>query len=102
MSHKEAFEMLEGQLMSLHSSAQNMANLYCTQQSLQTLLIANPSNRSKEEPKPEKKQNDDAVFKKIEEISQELKKLKNINLLEDWPQIWGEDHPSLELNKDPP
>ena len=76
MSHKEAFEMLEGQLMNLHSSAQNMANLYCTQQSLQTLLIANPSNRSKEEPKPEKKQ-DDAMTRKIEEISTELRVVKN-------------------------
>ena len=70
--------MLEGQLMDLHTSAQNMSNRYCATQTIQTLLVANP-NRGKEEPneRPEKKTNDDAVNKKLEELSQNQDTTKN-------------------------
>ena len=69
--------MLEGQLMELHTSAQNMANRYGTE-NIQTLLVAN-LNRDREEPKPEKKTNDDEVNRRLEEMSQELRIVKGKN-----------------------
>ena len=109
MTHEEGFAMLEGQLMDLHTSAQNMSNRYCATQNIQTLLVANP-NRGKEEPneRPEKKTPEE----RLEEMSQELRTIKNKGerdihqlkrLLEDWPPRLGENPPSLELNnRDPP
>ena len=109
MTHEEGFELLEGQLLDLHKSAQTMSNRYCAAQTIQTLLVATP-NRSKEEPneRPEEKTPEE----KLDEMSQELKTIKSrgerdINqlkrLLEDWPPRLGEADPSLELNnRDPP
>ena len=75
MTHEEGFEMLAGQLMKLHTSAQTMANRYGGTPSQQTLLVTN-FNRENRRIKLEMETNDNEIQRRIEEISQEVKNFK--------------------------
>ena len=90
MSHAKGFELLEKQLLDLHKSAQTMSNRYCAQP-FQTLLVTNPTGAKVTNPtgakvqnpteKGEMKKEDDRnVVKleaKLEEMSHELKIVRN-------------------------
>ena len=115
MTHAKGFELLEKQLLDLHKSAQTMSNRYCAAQTFQTLLVTNPIGTKASNPieRIERKTEEDELKKKVEEMSQELKIVRNkgereVNqlkkLLEDWPPRLGEAPPSLEpllSNRDP-
>ena len=80
MTHAKGFELLEKQLLDLHKSAQTMSNRYCAQP-FQTLLVTNPIGTKVSNPigKVKMKTEDDnnELKKKIEEMSQELKTIRN-------------------------